>query len=264
MAKISTRSKADLLVHIGIVVSLIVALFLGFFFIWLPYTTNHGQTVTVPDLKRMSADELEDFLADHDLRYEISEDCTYVAGAEPYTVYLQYPRPGTKVKEGRKIYLTITTPNPPMIIMPKLVDQTLISAQYALTSNGLGLGKLKFVPDPAQNSVLKQLYRGKEILPGTRLPKGSIIDLEVGDGYGNTKFPVPNVVGMPLDEAKLTIKGSNLQVGTVIEVDDPEKEVGTVLKQNPAAKSGATIRVGEIIDLWIVGPAENIDESPEQ
>jgi len=262
MAKISTHTRTDLLVHLGIVVSLVVALFLGFFFVWLAYTTSHRQTVTVPDLKRMSADELDAFLTDHDLRYEVS-DCTYVAGQEPLTVFSQYPKAGVKVKEGRKIYVTITTPNPPLIAMPKLVDQTLISAQYALTSSGLALGKLKFVPDPAQNSVLRQLYRGQEILPGTRIPKGAIIDLEVGDGYGNTKFPVPNVVGMPLDEARLTIKGSNLQVGTVIEVDDPEKEVGTVLRQNPAAGSGATIRVGEIIDLWIVGPAETIDETQE-
>ncbi|WP_128544862.1 PASTA domain-containing protein [Larkinella soli] len=258
MAKIGTRSTTDLLIHIGIIISLIAVLFLAFFFLWLPFTTNHGKTITVPDLSRMTTAELADFLDDHDLRFEVS-DCTYVAGAEPLTVQSQYPKPGIKVKEGRKIYISITTPNPPMISMPKLVDQTYVSANYALTSNGLRLGKLKYVPDLAQGTVLKQIYNGQEILPGTPIAKGSMIDLIVGDGLGNTTFAVPNVVGMPLDEAKIYLKGANLQVGTILPVEDPEKEVGTVVRQNPAAKPGATIRVGDIVDLWIVGPVENDD-----
>jgi len=258
MATISTRSKKDLFVHIGIVLSLFLALFLGFFFIWLPFTTNHGQTITVPDLKQMTTAELEDFLDEHELRFEVS-DSTYVAGAQPLTVVSQYPRPGTKVKEDRKIYVTITTLTPPSIPMPKLVDQTLVSAQYALTSNGLLLGKLRYVPDLAQNMVLRQYLRGQEIAPGTSIPKGSVVDLDVGDGTGNTKFPVPNVVGMPLDEAKLLLKGSDLQIGTILSVEDPEKPVGTVVRQNPKAGPGASIRVGEIVDLWVVGPVENDD-----
>ncbi|RAK03034.1 beta-lactam-binding protein with PASTA domain [Larkinella arboricola] len=258
MAKISTRTTADLLTHIGILLGLVAVLFLGFFFLYLPFTTSHGQTITVPELFRMNTSELEEFLNDYDLRYEVS-DCTYVAGAEPLTVVAQYPKPGFKVKQGRKVYLTITTENPPMIPMPKLVDQTYVSAQYALASNGLQMGKLKYVPDLAQGTVLKQLYDGKEILPGTRIAKGSKIDIVVGDGLGNTMFAVPDVVGKPRDEAEMLIRGSNLQVGTILPVDDPEKEVGTVVRQNPAARPGATIRVGDVIDLWVVGPVENDD-----
>jgi beta-lactam-binding protein with PASTA domain len=69
-------------------------------------------------------------------------------------------------------------------------------------------------------------------------------------------FAVPDVVGKPLDEAKLTIRGSNLKVGTIIPVDDPEKEVGTVVRQRPEARTGERIRVGETMDLWVVGPVE--------
>ncbi|WP_421829637.1 PASTA domain-containing protein [Larkinella sp.] len=262
MTKISTRSTTDLLTHMGIMLGLVAVLFLGFFFLYLPFTTHHGQTITVPDLSRMNTSELEDFLSDHDLRFEV-EDSTYVAGAEPLTVVSQYPKPGFKVKEGRKIYITITTENPPMIPMPKLVDQTYVSAQYALSSNGLQMGKLKYVPDLAQGTVLQQLYEGKEILPGTRIAKGSKIDIVVGDGLGNTMFAVPDVVGKPRDEAEMLIRGSNLQVGTILPVEDPEKEVGTVVRQNPAARPGATIRVGDVIDLWVVGPVENDDTQEE-
>ncbi|QJW88832.1 PASTA domain-containing protein [Spirosoma taeanense] len=255
MAKISTRSFFDLLIQIGIIVAFVAALFLGFFFIYLPYTTNHGQTITVPDVSKLSLDEMRNILSDRDLRYEVS-DCTFVAGAQPLTVIQQYPRANSKVKEGRKIYVTITKRMAPMVSMPNLVSMIDRSAALMLRSLGLEEGERTYVPDVAKNSVLRQLYNGKEIAPGTPIPKGSRIDLEVGDGLGNTMFEIPNVVGLPLDEAKPAIRGVNLKVGTVISVDDPEKEVGTVVRQRPEARPGERIRVGETMDLWVVGPVE--------
>ena len=255
MAKISTRSFFDLLIHIGIITALLVALFLAFFFVYLPFTTNHGQTITVPDVTRLSLDEMQNLLDDRDLRYEVS-DCTFVAGAQPLTVIQQYPRANSKVKEGRKIYLTITKRVAPMVQMPNLVSLTLRSAQLNLKSLDLVSGPPIYVPDVAKNSVLRQLYNGKEITAGTPIPKGAQVDLEVGDGLGSTMFEIPNVVGLPLDEAEAAIRGSNLKVGTKISVEDPEKEVGTVVRQRPEARSGERIRVGETMDLWIVGPIE--------
>lgn len=255
MAKISTRSFPDLLIHIGIITALVAVLFLVFFFVYLPFTTNHGQTITVPDVTNTSLDEMRNILDDRDLRYEV-EDCTFVAGAQPLTVIQQYPRANMKVKEGRKIYLTITKRVAPMVAMPKLTSMTLQSAGLNLKSLGLVMGEQTYVPDVAKNAVLRQLYNGKEITPGTPVPKGAQIDLEVGDGLGNTMFDVPNVVGLPLDEAEATIRGSNLKIGTKISVDDPEKEVGTVIRQRPEARLGERIRIGETMDLWVVGPIE--------
>ncbi|MVM31923.1 PASTA domain-containing protein [Spirosoma sp. HMF4905] len=255
MTKVSTRSFSDLLINIGIILALFAVLFLAFFFVYLPFTTNHGQTITVPDVTKLSFDEMQNLLDDRDLRYEVS-DCTFVAGAQPLTVVLQYPRANAKVKEGRKIYVTLTKRVAPMVSMPKLVDLTLRSAELNLQSLGLEKGETIYVPDVAKNSVLRQLYNGKEITPGTPVPKGASIDLEIGDGLGSTMFEIPNVVGLPLDEAEAAIRGSNLKVGTKISVDDPEKEVGTVIKQRPEARSGERIRVGETMDLWIVGPIE--------
>ena len=256
MTKISTRSFSDLLIQIGIILALVAAFFLAFFFIYLPFTTNHGQTITVPDVTNLSLDEMQNLLDDRDLRYEV-EDCTFVAGARPLTVVQQYPRPNSKVKDGRKIYVTITRRVAPLVAMPQLVNLTFRSAELNLRSLGLELGEQKYVPDVAKNAVLHQLYNGKEIAPGAPVPKGSKIDLEIGDGLGSTMFEVPNVVGLPLDEAEAAIRGSNLKVGTKISVADPEKEVGTVVRQHPEARSGERIRVGETMDLWVVGPIES-------
>lgn len=256
MAKISTRSFIDLFLQIGIIVAVIAVLFLGFFFVYLPYTTNHGQTITVPDVSKLSMDEMRNILNDRNLRYEVT-DCTFVAGAQPLTIIEQYPRANAKVKEDRKIYLKVTKRVAPMVAMPSLVDMIDRSAVRMLESMGLQEGERTYVPDVAKNSVLRQLYNGKEIAAGTPIPKGSKIDLEIGDGLGNTMFDIPNVVGLQLDEAEAAIRGSNLKIGTKISVDDPEKEVGTVVRQRPEARPGERIRVGETMDLWVVGPIES-------
>lgn len=251
MAKISTNSLRDLLTHIGIITALILIFFLAFFFIYLPFTTNHGESVTVPDVQKMDVRKIGDFLDERDLNYEVS-DCTFVTSLPPLAVISQYPKPGSKVKEGRKIYVTVVMQTVPVIKMPKVTDMSHKSAELLLRSNGLFLGALKYVPDLAHGSVLKQFYEGEEIAPGADVPKGSRIDLEVGNGLGNTSFPTPSVVGMLEDEAEFQIVGAGLKVGQRLSVPLEEgQESGTIVKQNPSP--GSNIRVGEEIDIWIAG-----------
>lgn len=250
MIYIKTSSKKDVLIHIGIMLSLLAIIVLSFFFIYLPATTNHGESITVPDLSGMKVEDIEEFLQSRDLRYEIN-DSTFIANKPPSIVLTQYPRSGEKVKENRKIYITVTTNNPPNVEMPKLVDISLKSAQMLLQSYELQEGKLTYVPNLAQNLVLKQELNGKEIAPGTKIPKGSKIDLTVGDGVGKDDFTLQNFVGMNLEEAKVVIEGSNLVIGSILYDANSSEPAGTVIKQNPASESN--IRVGEVVDLWISG-----------
>lgn len=253
MVTIKTNSKKDVLIHIGIILSLLVILFLGFFVVYLPASTHHGESITVPDLTGKSVVELEEFLAAKDLRYELSSDSTYVVNAAPSTVISQYPKAGSKVKEGRKVYVTITMRTPPSIEMPDLTNLSLRSAQQMLQSFGLQLGEVKKVPDLAKDAVLGQEYQGHAIHKKDRVPKGAKIDLKVGDGLGNTEFDVPDLIGKPLEEAKVAILGSDLQVGSIIYDNDSDQTPGTVIKQNPPSLEGNKIRVGELIDLWVAG-----------
>ena len=57
MAKFSTNSKTDVLIHLGIIISTILILFFGFFFLYLPWTTNHGEAILVPEIKGLTLDE---------------------------------------------------------------------------------------------------------------------------------------------------------------------------------------------------------------
>lgn len=252
MVTIKTNSKKDVLIHIGILLSVIAILFLGFFFVYLPVSTHHGETITVPNLSGMRVEELEEFLTSRDLRYEVG-DSDFVLNSKPNTVIAQYPKQGSKVKQGRKVYLTVTMRNAPMVEMPGLVNLSLRSAQTTLQSFGLQLGQVTYVPDLARNAVLGQFYQGKPIEKKAKVPKGAKIDLTVGDGLGNAEFEVPNVVGMPLGDAEVLLKGADLQIGNIEYDSHSTMEPGTVIKQNPPSLAGNKIRIGEVVDLWVAG-----------
>ena len=74
-----------------------------FFKIYFPIKTNHGDTISVPNLIGMELSEVEEFLADRDLRYEVLFDSSYSSMHPPFTVLQQNPSENDKVKENRKI-----------------------------------------------------------------------------------------------------------------------------------------------------------------
>ena len=53
MSQISTNTKKDLYMHIAIIVAMAFVFFFGFFFVYLPWSTHHGETIKVPNLKGM-------------------------------------------------------------------------------------------------------------------------------------------------------------------------------------------------------------------
>ncbi|MEJ8803294.1 PASTA domain-containing protein [Pontibacter sp. H249] len=255
-----TNSFVDVLKHLAIMAVIVVVLVIGFFYVYLPSTTNHGESISVPRIEGMQLGDVEQLLEEQNLRYYIN-DSSYKADLKPFQILTQDPAPGAKVKEDRKIYISVNMKNPPMIKMPKLIDGSVKNAELILKSYDLKKGKLTYVPDLQQGAILKQFVNGKEVKPGDMIPKGSVIDLHVGDGLGNSEFEMPSVVGMPVDEASVLLVGQGLQIGNIIYVPGSEEADGTVVKQRPFSEVGAKIRVGELVDLWVAGsePLQGIE-----
>ena len=68
------------------------------------------------------------------------------------------------------------------------------------------------------------------------------------DGGANS-MQAPSVLGYTLEEARVYILGTNLNLGRVHVVGDTTDAEPVVLKQKPLAYE--TIRVGDIVELWI-------------
>lgn len=251
------KTWLDVAKHAGItlLIGLVVTLF--FFYIYLPTTTNHGESITVPDLVGMPLSELEDFVVNRDLRYEVS-DSSYSPEYPPLTVLHQFPKAGSEVKENRKVYISLNSNTPPSTVMPNLIDKTVQNAELILKSYELKRGRITTKPDAFRN-VLEQNYEGNPVEPGTRIPKGSVISLVIGDGHGISQFEMPSILGLPLEEGEVIIKGNSLSVGIVFNQDENTPDNYVIVQQSPSA--GSLVRVGSEVDIWLGDPFELSDST---
>lgn len=262
--KFKTNTLGGLLMHFVLAAGLLLILLLLYFFSYLPATTNHDRAITVPSIEGMQVNNLNDFLVKRNLRYEVN-DSAYSAEQPPNTVLRQYPQAGSKVKEGRKIFISVNRRTPPTVPVPALVDGSIVNADAVLRSNQLKRGAIELVPGPF-NIVKEMKYKGNRIQAGDQVPKGATIDLVVMDGAGSSgELRSPNYLGETLEDAKFVIFGYNLNLGEV-HVGDTTGG-GVVIKQKPAPNEN--IKVGDVVELWIgkpgatVSDGEEVDDEPE-
>ncbi len=159
------------------VLSLVVLLWV--LFKLLGIYTHHGETAVVPDFKGQLISELDKFIDGKHVRYAII-DSVYEPQEKSGVVLKQEPEANSEVKHNRIIYLYVTSTQPPQITMPKLVDRSTRQALFMIESYGLKQGNITEIASDCKGCVVKQLYKGKEIMAGELIKKGSKIDLLVG------------------------------------------------------------------------------------
>lgn len=167
--------------QIGIAV--VVAIVLVFVVMqWLKSATNHGDYIDVPDLSKKSLNEVQMIMEETNLNYVVLDSTNYNPSYPTHSVIEQNPPAGNKVKEGRKIYLTINPSGHRKVSVPKVIQETLRTATSIIKAVGLEVGEVTYVDNIAKDMVLAIRHDGKEIEPGTLLSKTTKIDLVCGNG----------------------------------------------------------------------------------
>ncbi len=149
---------------------------------WLTYTTDHGNEITVPDLRRLSEQQVEDKLDEVDLEYVLLDSVDFRKEFPKHSVVEQDPVAGAKVKEGRKIYIKINSSGFTTVRIPNLIEKTYRQAVPTLKALGLEEGKITYKPYLGRDMVLAMYFNGKKLNPGDKVFKSSKIDLVLGDG----------------------------------------------------------------------------------
>jgi len=222
--------------------------------IFLNVVTKHNQELTVPDFTNMSVEDATSLAAEAGMRIEVT-DSVFVKRMQKGAVYRQNPAPGSKVKDGRRIVLTINAVNAKKLTMPNLIGYSMRQAKAELLSRGLVLGKLIYVQDIATNNVLRQLYKNKEIEPGTQIESESVIDLVVGLNNLDNRTYVPDVYGLKNNRAVETVQDHSLNVKslrfdtTVRDYDDTLNAV--VYRQMPEPSDSISVGMGEEVVLYL-------------
>ena len=150
---------------------------------WLNITTNHGDFETVPNLKGKSINVANIELEENNLVMQIQDSANYNPDYPRFSVIEQEPLAGAKVKEDRKIYITLNPSGYRKIRVPDgLVDKTYRQVKPTLEALGFNVGKLTYVDNIGKDMVLKLSHKGTTIKSGDKLPKTSVIDLVLGNG----------------------------------------------------------------------------------
>ncbi len=169
------------LVQVMIALSIIAVL--GYLFMhWLTFTTDHGNEITVPNLSKLTEEQVEEKLDELDLDYVLLDSVDYVSDYPKYSVVQQHPLPGEKVKVGRKVYIKINSSGFSSVKIPDLIEKTYREAAPTLRALGLEEGTITYVPNLAKDMVLEMRYNGRSIKAGDKVLKKSKIDLVLGDG----------------------------------------------------------------------------------
>ena len=149
---------------------------------WLNITTNHGEFVTVPDLKGKSLETVEIELNDNDLRMEIQDSANYNPNYPKYSVIEQNPIAGAQVKENRKIYLILNPSGYRKVEVPNVLKRTFRQAKPQLEALEFKIGEITYIDNIGKDVVLGLKHKGKTLEPGTMLPLTSKIDVVLGNG----------------------------------------------------------------------------------
>ena len=218
----------------------------------LDWGTNHGESLSVPDFVGMTPQQAE-FVADQSgVRVEVVDSVFSKTGRG--RVREQNPVAGTAVKEGRRIQLVVNAMGVQKVAVPNVVGYSARQALAELNSRGLTLGQYIYVNDMATNNVLKQLYKGREVEPGTMLEAEASVDLVVGLNPHNSGTIIPDVRGKRAFEASRDLNEYYLNVrrciydSNVRTYDDSLKAVVYKMAPEPG---GYAVGLGTDVKLYL-------------
>ena len=149
---------------------------------WLDSYTHHGESYIVPNVKDKTIAEAYQLLAGQYINGTIV-DSTYIKGARAGIILDQTPAAGSRVKEGRTVYLTVTTNSVPLIALPDLIDNSsLRQAAAKLKSIGFKLTEPELIAGE-QDWVYGIKYKGRSLMSGDKIPHEAMLTLCVGSTH---------------------------------------------------------------------------------
>jgi len=210
----------------------------------MPFYVHLGEETEMPDVIEMNVSEAQNLLEMKGFNVFIN-DSLYDANHPENVVIEQNPYPYARVKEGRRVYLTISIGEKP-IIMPNLFSVSPREAELILETNNLKLRNKNYIYSDIyhEGTVIGQSYpQGQIIKPG------SGIDITISLGKLREELIVPDLIGKSLFEARARLREMQLTIDEIIYEERENILPETVLKQSIPA--GEAFEEGDTIDLTV-------------
>ena len=259
MARSLLNSVASRWKKLLIVAGAALFLFLLFNYVLMPAYVNHSSRMTVPNVEGMPLAGARQVLEGASL-VAVEAGVRPEPGQPVGTVVDQNPPPGAVVKEGRRVYLTLSG-GEVLVNVPPLRGRSLREAKFALERQGLKVGEITYANSDTypQNTIIEQA------LPeDRRIPRGTQVGVTVSQGFATSETTVPKLEGKTLAESQRLLEEAGLVIGTISRQVSADLLPNTVIEQVPAA--GTSLLRGQSVDLLVVQagtPREEISRPQE-
>jgi len=236
------------LIRLGIISLIFLILFLLFNYFLVPWYVDSPE-VKVPRVIGIKSENGVALIEESNLIPVVKKE-TFDENYPKGVIFNQKPNPGTIVKEGRRIYLFVSS-GEPKIQMPELIGKSLRNARITLEKMRLKLGDVDEISsDFDLNTVVEQQFAA-----GSKLDKGTKVNVKVSAGPENGMVRVPNLLGKSLSESQSLLSESQLFLGKKTYQPSSNLLPNTIIAQYPS--QDRIVNVGDSIDVVITKSVSN-------
>lgn len=214
-----------------LLMALMIALVVFLWNFWLKDVFSPTERISLPNFVGMNYSAIE---GNPELmgRYNFAVTLVVNTEAEPGRVLAQDPEPGRSMMDtpsGISVALTVSTGSGSATV-PNVTGMSYTEALAALSAAGL-VGEIE---NATSDTVAKDLVISSSPMAEEQLSEGSTVYIRVSSGPEVVYTEVPNLIGLPEDQARAKLESLYLTYGgsTLVSSD---QEVGTVIGQDPVA-----------------------------
>ncbi len=210
-----------------------------------------GVMVDVPSVINETAEDATRILEDLDLVpdqvFELNAD------VEPGLVFAQTPGQGEQAEVGSKVTLTISQAAD-TVLLPNVVGSTEEEAKAVLSNLGLRVTpKVEASDDVPEGVVISMTPE-----PDQEVNKETLVTITVSTGAAQVE--VPELAGLPLDEASNQLGQRKLPSPDVRFEPSSEYEDGQVIRSDPPA--GTPVSIDRRVTLYVSNGPETAQVPP--
>ena len=164
---------------------------------WLDKYTRHNEAVVVPDVKGLKVEEAAEFFKNNNLRYNVI-DSVFSKDVSPGAIVELVPSAGSKVKEGRIVFITVNALTSQMATIPEVEDLSFRQAYALLRARGFENVEIEYVQGDFKDLAVSVDLRGRTLEKGEHVPLTAPLILKVSSGEAKV-LPEDSLSTMPVE-----------------------------------------------------------------
>ncbi len=253
--KVISSKMSDLYgILAGIGTGILLIAIIGFFILNPPSFSFGGEKLELPDFSGMTIEEAKDTVINSEIEIVVEKEIRDETKAEG-VILSQNPLPFEKVKANSSVKVVINAAAE-QFSLPSVINMTEEEAQNVFADLNLNVAVRTEPSDiVAEGYIISQLPEG-----GNKISKGGYVTITVSSGKEEIIVAVPNLIDLPLENAKAVLLENNLVWGSIIYIES-DKPVNTVISQE--IRPNKEVKEKTSIDLRVSrGPVTNPPTNP--